>query len=657
MTQNHKWRVLAVCLVLGLGTVGLYFPVFSFSYVGYDDPIYVVNNPHVNQGLAGAFGWAFQTGFGNAWQPLSWLSHALDWQMFGIKPGGHHANSLLLHALNSALVFLVLRQLTGAFWRSAAVAAFFAWHPLHVESAAWISQRSGLLSAFFWLLTVWAYGSYAQNLKSQISNSKLFYAGAVVFFALALLAGPVAATLPLILLLLDWWPLGRLAATPQRPGDKPAAALLVEKIPFFALSIAAWVINIMVVHGSDALDPIARLPFRIRFVTAGLSCFQYISKSLWPSDLGAIYPFVMHPPKLKLIGVGLVLLVISVVVVRVRKTRPYALAGWLWFLAALLPVLNLVQTGTQPYADCFMYIPSIGLWMLVCWEACDLTASWRHGQTALGALCGLLLAACCALSWMQLGSWKNDETLLARIPQSNSNAAGHADYGAFLLQHGQPAKAQAECEKAASIVPNNPKFQVLLGDVLLAEHQVDQSIQKFQTALNLDHTMEIARVELGRAFLAQNHTTDAAEEFKIVISDQPQNFEAHNLLAKTFRLEGKAAEAAGEYRASLKLQGNQLDTLNNLAWLLATDPHPQLRHGAEAVQLATRACDLTRGQEPLFLGTLAASLAETGEFDKAVEAGKKAHDLALAQGRKALADTNNVLLDLYRAHKPFREKP
>jgi protein O-mannosyl-transferase len=656
MSQKDGWRVLAVCLVLGLGTIGLYAPAFTFNYVNYDDPLYVINNPHVNHGLAGAFGWAFQAGYGHAWQPLTWLSHALDCQIFGLKPGGHHATSIVLHALNSVLVFLVLFQLTGAFWRSAVVGAFFAWHPLHVETAAWIAERRSLLCAFFWLLSLWAYARYVAHLKSQFLDSKIYYAGAVVFFALALMSAPMAVALPLILLVLDWWPLGRLAATAERPAAKQALFLFVEKIPFFLLSIAVCVVNVLVVRGNPVLDPMARLPFRIRFVTAGLSCFHYLCKSLWPADLGSFYPFVIHTPKLELIGVALVLAIVSLVAVWARKTRPYGLAGWLWFLAALFPVLNLVPTGAQPFADRYIYVPSIGLWMWICWEAYDLAGVSRQGRMALGGLCGLLLAACCVLSWRQLGSWKNEGTLLARIPQSNSNSFGHAEYADYLMRRGQLAQAVTECEKAISIVPDSPNFQVLLGDILLTDHKIDEAIQTFQAALGLDHNMEMARQELGRAFLAQNHLADAAEEFTMVIHNQTNNLEARNLLARTFLAQGKDAAAVAEYHTSLNMQINQVDTLNNLAWLLATDPHAEIRHGAEAVQLAQRACGLTHGMEPVFLGTLAAAFAETGDFDKAVEAGKKAHDVALAQNRKTLADTNLKLLELYRAHKPYREK-
>jgi protein O-mannosyl-transferase len=656
MTRKDGWRVLAVCLVLGLGTIALYSPVFNFSFVTYEDQFEVANNPHLNKGLGSVFGWAFASGYGNVWQPVTWLSHALDCQIYGLKPGGHHATNLILHALNSVLVFLVLRQLTGAFWRSAAVAAFFAWHPLHVEVFAWVAERKGLLCAFFWLLALWTYACYAENAKARLSKAKFYYIASVVLFALALMSKLAAVTLPLILLLLDWWPLGRLAPTGERPATKPALFLLAEKIPFFILAIAASVVTFLAVDSAHVVEPMAQLPFRIRFVTAGMSYFHYLAKSCWPSDLAATYPFVLHWPKWKLIGVALVLGGMSIAAVGARKTRPYWLAGWLWFLITLFPVLNLVQAGAQPMADRYMYIPSIGLWMLFCWEAYDLAAPWRSGRAILGGLGAVLLAACCVASAMQLQVWKNEGTLIARIADSNVNALGHAEYSTYLLRHSQLAQAQAECEKASAIPPNNPAFPVLLGEILLAEGKYDQAIEKLQLALRLDHNMDNARLELGQAYLANNRVADAAEEFKAVLQNEPRNFVAHHWLARTFLIQGKAANAAAEYHASLAAQINQPTTLNDLAWLLATDPHAEIRRGAEAVQLASRACELTRGQEPAFLGTLAAAYAEAGDFDKAVRAGKSAYDIALKQGLKTLAETNLQLVALYRDHKPFHEK-
>jgi tetratricopeptide (TPR) repeat protein len=318
--------------------------------------------------------------------------------------------------------------------------------------------------------------------------------------------------------------------------------------------------------------------------------------------------------------------------------------------------MDFLHSGAQPMSDRYMYFASIGLWMLVCWEACDSARQYPHGPAVVSALGVVLLAACCVASSMQLRYWRNEGTILSRIPESNYNPLGHADYAGYLFRRGQLAPAQAECEKAIAISPNFVPFPVLLGDILLAGGKTNQAVEKYQSALRLDHSSIMARLGLGRAYLAEHHVADAAAEFNAVLHDQPRNFEAHRWLAHTFQIQGKAAEAVAEFHASLNLQPNQPDTLNDLAWLLATDPHAEIRHGAEAVQLATRACALTLEQEPRLLGTLAAAYAETGDFDKAVAAGQKAHDIALAQGRKALAETNLQLLTLYRAHKPFREK-
>jgi Tfp pilus assembly protein PilF len=659
MTRKDGWNVLAVCLVLGLGTVALYSPAFSFGFVSMDDAFYLPVVPHPTHGLLGAF----KAGYGNVWQPLTWLSQALDFKLFGMQPGGHHATNVILHAVNSVLVFLVLRRLTGALWRSAAVAAFFAWHPLHVEVFAWVAQRKSLLCAFFWLLTLWTYACYAENAKARLSKARFYYIGALLLFAFALLSSPAAVTLPLILLLLDWWPLGRLTATEERPAAKQASFLLVEKIPFFLVAIASSVVTYLAIDTSHGVDTGAGYSFSLRFVTAGLAYFRYLSKSIWPANLGALHQTWLLWSKLEAVAVALVLVVISVAAIRLRKTRPFWLVGWLWFLATLFPVMNLLpeglqfmQAGTLPIADRNMYIPCIGLWMLICWEAYDLATSWHLGLPIMTGSCAVLLAACCVASSMQLQYWRNEGTLIAHIPNSSSNAGGHADYASYLMRHGQLAQAQAECEQAISISPGRPTFPVLLGEILLAEGKKDQSIEKIKYALSLDPNLDFARVELGQAYLAANRAADAAEEFKAVLHHDPRNFVAHHCLAQTLLAQGKTAAAAAEYRASLNSQINQPTTLNDLAWLLATDPHAEIRSGAEAVKLASRACALTGGKEPILMGTLAAAFAESGDFDKAVLAGQKAHDLALEQGLKALADTNLQLVALYRAHKPFRQK-
>ena len=680
MARKDCWRTIVVCLVLGLGTIALYSPAFTFGFVNLDDQIYVTANPHVNRGVtANGLEWAFQAGYASNWHPLTWLSHMVDSQIFGPRAWGHHATSLVLHALNSVLLFLVLRRMTGAFWRSAVVTAFFAWHPLHVEAVAWIADRKDVLSGFFWMLALWAYLRYTENSKSQIPNSKFFYALALVFFALGLMAKPMLVTLPCILLLIDWWPLGRLrfgAAPPEEakeakgPATPGIAFLLIEKIPFVLLSIASCVITVIAEHREEVSSVAARLPFKVRFITAGVSYFRYLEKTVWPSDLGSTYPFVFHRPKWELAGIALVLLGISVLAIGFRKSRPYWLMGWLWFVGMLVPTLNLIFSGAQPMADRYMYLPSIGLLILICWDASDLAGQWRWGHIVLGSLCGVALAECCIASSLQLQYWRNEGTLLSRIAEPESNFMGHAKYASFLMRRNQLPEAQAECEKAISIMPGYAPLQAELGDIFLVEGKYEAAIEEFRFVQKLDPGMVGIHLPWGRALLGEKHMDAAVAEFKTVLNAEPKNFEAYNYLGETFAIAGKPNAAVEEFRRSLALQPNQPELLNNLAWILATDPRPEIRDGPNAVKLANQACALTRGTQPFFIGTLAAAYAEDRRFDDAVSAAQKAHDIAAAQAAAAqranelsaaralqsLAARELQLLDLYRSRQPFHEK-
>ena len=376
--------------------------------------------------------------------------------------------------------------MTGAFWRSAAVAAFFAWHPLHVESVAWIADRKDVLSGFFWMLALWAYVRYAENSKAKFQIPVILRRWRSLFFALGLMAKPMLVTLPCILLLIDWWPLGRLrfGAVPEAEATAPAtprvSSLLIEKIPFVLLSIASCVITVIAEHHEAVSSAVARMPFKVRFITAGVSYFRYLEETVWPSDLGPSYPFVVHRPKWELAGIALALLGISVLAIRFRKSRPYFLMGWLWFVGMLVPTLNLIFAGAQPMADRYMYLPSIGLFILICWDASDVARQWRAGRMALGSLCGVALAGCCIASSLQFQYWRNEGTLLSRIAEPESNFMGHANYALFLMHHNQLPEAQAECEKAISIMPAYAPLQAEMGDIFLAEGKFDDAIRKFR---------------------------------------------------------------------------------------------------------------------------------------------------------------------------------
>ncbi len=732
MKKEHL-RTAGVCLLLALGTALLYAPVLHFDFLKYDDQIYVVNNPRVNQGLHWAsLGWCFQAGYATNWHPLTWMSHMLDCQLFGLRPAGHHATNIILHTLNAVLLFLVLRTMTGAFWRSAVVAALFAWHPLHVESVAWVAERKDVLSTLFWMLTMWAYICYAR--RSQMpaappglagpargSRAMIFYGLALLLFALGLMAKPMLVTLPCVLLLLDWWPLGRLQPAPDAaPGSgstvQRALLLFVEKIPFFALAMASSVVTLIAQRREGIMTTVADTPLRPRIIDALAAIAHYLEKTVWPADLGVIYPFVGGWPLWKIATAAAGLVLVTAMAVRWRRSRPYWLLGWLWFLGTLTPVLDVFNIGASPMSDRYTYIPLIGLFLIAAWDVYDLAGQWRYHQWILGTITVIVLGACMAASRYQLGFWQNTDTLFSRIARSNINSVAHAQYAAILMHGNRLEQAEGECARAVQIAPASGPMHALLGRILFLEGKPEPATEELRFALRLEPELSDARLQLGDALLAQKLPVAAAFELATLLKVQPANVEAHFRLGQALMMSGKFDDAAaqfnevlrlgerspeahlrdeilrsaqrspdahfsrgslpaapraaeahfslallaernhntagaiGHYQAALQLRPDYPEALNNLAWILASAA-PQFRNGAQAVQLAQRACQLTRNEQPAIIGTLAAAYAESGEFDEAAATAKNARDVALARGDNDVAARNLQLMERYRAGK------
>jgi protein O-mannosyl-transferase len=701
MINKEHLRTTGVCLLLALGTALLYAPVLHFDFIKYDDQLYIINNPHVNQGLHwDQLGWCFQAGYASNWHPLTWMSHMLDCQMYGLKAGGHHATNVVIHILNAVLLFLVLRTTTGAFWRSTVVAALFAWHPLHVESVAWVSERKDVLSTLFWMLTIWAYVCYVRQsqaapaLSSQPTASRgpkatVFYCLALLSLALGLMAKPMLVTLPFVLLLLDWWPLGRLESGAGSATDIGAFGqrfllLFIEKIPFFALSVASCVLTIVAQHRDGIMSSVAGMPMQPRIVNALVTIVRYAKKMIWPTDLGATYPFIGGWPVWKIAIAVIALAAISALATRWRRERPYWLVGWLWFLGTLVPVLGVFQVGSQPLADRYTYIPLIGLFLIGCWDAYDLAGRLRYHQVILGLLAAAILGGCFVVSSHQLEFWRNSETILSRIPMPEVNTIGHANYAALLMNLNRLKEAQGECEQAIRTAPRYAPLHALLGRILLLEGKVKPATLELRAALQLEPGLTDAHLPLGQALLAQGAPDAAAEELQMLIKQQPENIDAHFRLGQALMMQGKfdgasaqfnevlrlapqfseahvslalisaqsrkTSEAIAHYQAALHARADYPEALNNLAWILATSA-PEYRNGAQAVQLAQRACELTRNAQPALIGTLAAAYAEAGRFDDAIATAQKAHDIALARGDNAVAARNLQLMEVYRAHR------
>jgi len=709
-------RKVLVCLALALGTALLYAPVLHFDFVNYDDPIYVIDNLHIRTWSRQSLGWCFQPGYGSLWHPLTWMSHMLDFQLYGLHPGGHHATSALLHLLNSMFLFLVLNRMTKAFWPSAMVAALFAWHPLHVESVAWISERKDVLSAFFWMLTLWAYVRYVEEWTAGSGKRRIFYLLALFFFALGLMAKPTLVTLPFVLLLLDWWPLRRIQLAshnlnpnlnPQSShGSTPAARpmagresrpavlrLLVEKIPFLVLAIIACGMTLKA--AGRMVESLAEYPFLPRAVNALLSCFRYVEKMVWPADMVAVYPLEFHWSGAEALMAGLFLAAVSAAAIRLWKARPFWLAGWLLYLGILVPVIGLVQVGAQPMADHCTYLSAIGIFIIICWEGWDIAGGWRQGRAILGTMAALALGACLVLSAKQLEYWRNPVTLFSHnLKVTPNNYVVHADYAAFLYDAAQfdashLKLARAECERAIQLEPNYGWSHHVLGSISMLEGKYEEADAELRKALRLDparadvhlalgelalrrrspaeaaaqfaamleaeHSNPQAHVGLGQALAMQGRLDEARAQYAEALRLTPQFPEARHQLAVVLALQHNIPEAVLQYRTALEIYPDRPETLNNLAWILATDSHAEIRRGAEAVKFASAACKLTHNQDPLVLGTLAAAHAENGNFDQAIATAQQAHDLAAAQGKTDVAARNLKLLEIYRSRKAYHE--
>jgi Flp pilus assembly protein TadD len=598
-----------VCVLLALVTLLVYLPVRHYAFVDYDDPVYVTDNPIVQAGLTwSGFQWAFTTGHASNWHPLTWLSHMVDCQLFGLNAGAHHLVNVFFHAANVVLLFLLLLRMTSALWQSALIAALFAWHPLHVESVAWVAERKDVLSAFFGLLTLMAYVRYAQRGTSgmwQVTRTNSFrsrvtchvsryYWLALFFFACGLMAKPMLVTLPFVFLLLDYWSLGRVTGDGWRvTGDKKPvgklSTLLLEKWPFFALAAASCVVTFVAQKRGEAVAPLGEYPLSSRIGNAAVAYVKYLFNSVYPVNLAVIYPLPKAIPWEQVVGAMMVLAMISWVTWRARRQRPYLVTGWLWYLGMLVPVVGLVQVGSQAMADRFTYLPLIGVFIGVVFGLGDLAKKLRLEPMVMILVAGIVLAGCLFATVRQLRYWRDDETLF---------------------------------ERALAVTKDNPVAHYTLGNGLLQRGQVEEAMAQFQKALEI----------------------------------KPDYTEAHNNLGCAFLRKGQVNEAMAQFQKALEIQPRNSEVQNNLAWMLATAPNASLRNGVKAVGLAQRANQLSGGQVPVFIGTLAAAYAEAGRFSEAVTTAQKA--LQLVESHTNAASVVNALrtqIKCYQAGSPFRD--
>ncbi|HEY1272131.1 MAG TPA: tetratricopeptide repeat protein [Terriglobales bacterium] len=519
-------RVLLILLLLFVGTVLLYLPALNHAFVNYDDPAYVTGNPHVLQGLSGqSLRWALSATAEANWHPLTWISHMADVQLFGLNPRGHHLVSILVHAVNVALVFLVLYFATAALLRSCIVGALFAVHPLNVECVAWVAERKSLLCTSFLLLALLAYTWYAHR------RTPARYALVLLLFALGLAAKPMIVTFPLLLVLWDYWPLESAFARAESvsPG-RSILWLVVEKLPFFAMSAASAWVTVYAQHSGGALGSLDLLPLGFRLRNALYSYVLYIAKAAWPARLAVFYP---HPenslPTWKVTAAVLLLVSASALVWRHRQRR-HVLVGWLWFLLTLGPVIGIVQVGRQAMADRYAYIPLIGLFILAVWSAAELLDYFKLSNSLRGALALGLLAVYASVSLIQIQYWRNSYSLFTHALQvTRRNGIAEDNLGAALMEMGKPDLARAHFEKAVEYVPRLSTAHYNLAILLQQQNQLPQARHEYELALACTgDSLEAAQAHgnLGFVLLDLNDPRAAATEFTAalqIIPDKPNS--------------------------------------------------------------------------------------------------------------------------------------
>jgi tetratricopeptide (TPR) repeat protein len=637
-----------ISLILALLTLVIYLPTRQHGFSVYDDGDYITQNRMVQSGLTWAgFQWAFTTWWASNWHPLTWLSHMADCQWFGLDAGAHHLVNVLFHAGNAVLLFLLLCRLTGTMWGAALVAALFAWHPLRVESVAWAAERKDVLSCFFELLSLSSYVRYA-----RAKQRRDFYL-ALVFFAMALLAKPMPVTLPFLLLVLDWWPLRRLANVTSLAGKW--ARLAGEKWPFFLLSAASCCVTYLA-QRTTALPSIEQYPLSLRLGNALLAYAKYLLKILWPVDLAVIYPLPgqLSWPLVTAVGAGLA--GVSWIAWRMRRAHPFLLAGWFWYLGTLVPVIGLVQAGKQAMADRYSYFPCIGIFLAAVLAGKGLAARFQLRWQLLAAGAGLVLAINVWFTEYQLDYWRDDVSLFSHaVAVTGDNPGAQINLGLALEQQGRRDAALVHYREALRLAPDSVEAHNNLANTLNDEGQTREALDHYLAALQLDPNEPITHCNLGTLLLNLGRFEEAIQQYQAAERLQPEDPHVHYLMGKAWLRQGRTSEAIAQFRQALRLDSNDFQTLTFLARILAADENPANRDGRAAVELAERANTLTAGTQPYILDVLAMAYAESGRANDAQRIEVKARELADAGGAPGLVADIQRHLQLFQVGQPCRE--
>jgi len=673
-----------MALVLALATAIAYWPVGEHDFVGYDDGRYVTQNKQVQKGFAqGSLTYAFTTGDGGNWHPLTWFSHMLDVELFGMSSAGHHASNVTYHALATLLLFLVLNSWTGAPGRCAFVAGAFALHPMHVESVAWAAERKDTLSAVMWMATMAAYGWYAR--RPKVTR----YLALIATYALGLMSKAMLVTLPFVLLLLDYWPLQRLQPEQGKSMTRIVVKLVAEKIPMLGLAAAASWATIIMQESKRAIEHTSIEGYVERVSNALLAYAGYLGKMIWPADMAVFYPYPYHFPISKVLASLAFLVAISALAVFQLRKRPYLAVGWFWFLGTLVPVIGIVQVGAQAMADRYSYIPFIGLFIMIAWGAVELYGN-RERATWLIAGGVALLSIWLIGTRIQLHHWQDSESLFRRaISVTENNYMMHHNLGVVLRNDGRIEEAIRHFQEAVRIngwMPSRRNLNALLPD----RGQLSQAVTNYRLALQTNPNDSSTHNNLANALSDKGELEEALVHYREAVRLSPNNHifqsnyalnlvragqldpaitaareairinptyaQAHNALAIALAQKGRPAEAIAAYREAMTHIPEWPPAKRRLAWLYATYPDPAFRSGQEAVRLANEASQRTGNRDAEMLDTLAAAQAEVGNFEAAVATAGRALDSARAAKNPELAYAIEKRLALYRARQPYRDE-
>ena len=624
-----------ICPALALATTAVFWQVCTYGFVDYDDPGYVYENPNIQSGITlKTIKWAFTTGYANFWHPLTWLSHMLDWQLFGSNPAGHHLVNLIFHIANTLLVFLVLKRMTGVLWSSAFAAALFALHPLHVESVAWVAERKDVLSIFFWLLTMWAYIRYVK--QSSVAN----YLLTLLVFALGLMAKPMLVTLPFVLLLLDYWPLARI---PQGQEKKHTDTrfhrlypLILEKIPFIVLSAVFGVIAFLAQQSGGAVASLTAISVKLRIYNALISYVEYIEKMIWPSRLAMFYPHSgSNISILYAVISAILLLAVTVFILRFAKEHRYLATGWFWYLGTLVPVIGLIQVGSFAMADRYSYITLTGLFIIIAWGLPELLGKWPYRKIILWASSLMVLSILAVCAYLQTRYWKDTITLCQHaLEVTENNHLAHFSMTRTLLNQGRIKEAIWHSSEAVRIKPDYVDAINGLGAALNRAGKIDEAISYYKRALEINPHLTKAHLNLAAAFMTKGRFAEAVTHYRIAeaVVDIPG---MHSDFGYALVRLGRFKEAVTEYRKALSAMPNDPNVLNDLGYALANTGEFD-----EAISLYNKALQIAPDSINIHLN-LSLALTSSGKFAEAI---KEYEKILLIQPRSAVAHNDLAVM-------------